>query len=147
MADDKKLMMRTADGATGNKLRTGAAITVILDQPTDADDAYEVVSEDGKYKQTLTASAAEDLAPGAKILRFSGADPEKSYKLFHVQAKGARRALVPHWTPWSKLTAKNQPPNFGRYYLFYPLASGRKQPDDRDLVAGLAEPKVEDPKV
>jgi hypothetical protein len=145
--ESSKLVMRTADGPARNKLRTGATITLILDQPSDVEDAYLVVSEDRKYNQTLAAVMGEELAPGAKVLRFSGVDPDKSYKIFHVQAKGATRAIVSQWTPWSKLTAKGQLPQFSRYFVFNPLASGRKQPADRDLVARLEEPKFEDPKV
>lgn len=74
-------------------------VTIVLDQPSEADDTFTLQSDDRKYVRTLGPKSAQPLVAGAKVLRFEGVDTTKAYQLLHKRssASAARRIfpLVP----------------------------------------------------
>jgi hypothetical protein len=137
--------------------KTGLAITLILDQPGEADDTFELASEDGKYKKTLGARHAQALVTGKKLLRFDGVDAAKSYKLTHIRSKSSKRLVLPPM-PLKHMTEAGQRPRDTEYVYFtipsqVPDTLTGKYGDsavDADLKAKspvLLNLKVEDPKI
>ena len=133
-------------------------VAIVLDQPAESDDKFELVSGDGSYAKTLAASDAQDLAPGSgeKVLRFDGVKPNKGYKLFHKRSKGSKRVVFLEW-PFAGLTEAGHPPlGTQGTYATLPSQMPSKLPDqyggdelvDEDLVARapvLLDLEVEDP--
>jgi hypothetical protein len=83
-------------------------VNVLLDEPVESDDKYQLVSQDGKYSRTLGAKDAKSLVDGAKRLSFTGVDPTKSYQLIHIRSAGSRRVVLPV-VPFNALTEANRP--------------------------------------
>jgi subtilisin family serine protease len=68
-------------------------VSIIIDQPGESDDEFQLVSDDGRYNKTLGARDAEALVSGAKMLRFKVPSDRKLYTLIHKRAKGSRRTI------------------------------------------------------
>jgi hypothetical protein len=64
-------------------------VTLVLDQPSEADDTFTLKSRDGTYRQTLGAKDAKPLVAGVKVLRFEGADTTKEYQLLHKRSRAS----------------------------------------------------------
>jgi outer membrane protein OmpA-like peptidoglycan-associated protein len=77
-------------------------VTVILDEPVESGDAFELVSSDGSFRRTIEGRRGEALAPGERIIRFEGVDTSKRYLLIHHQKESKRVRLGP--TEFSRLT-------------------------------------------
>jgi hypothetical protein len=143
--------------AKGSK--SGPSITVILDQPGESDDSFELASDPraGKYKRTLGAKHAQALAGGAKVLRFDGVDAAQSYQLTHHRSKSSRRLVLP-LTRFKDMTLPQQLRHDSEYVYFTlpsqvpnPLSGkyGLDTPVDPYLLASspvLLDLRVEDPK-
>ena len=134
------------------------AITVLLDQPGEADDSFELTSADGSYKKTLGAKQAQPLVAGTKILRFDRIDATKNYKLTHIRSKSSKRLVLP-LMPLKHMTEAGQKPR-NNEYVYFTIPSqvpdsltgkyGAASKVDADLIARspvLLDLKVEDPKV
>jgi hypothetical protein len=81
---------KSAAPASGT-LATQLEITVILDEPIEKDDKWEVVG--GGYRKTLTASDAEPLVKGERILRFKVKPNKNGYKLIHHRSAASQRPI------------------------------------------------------
>jgi hypothetical protein len=66
-------------------------VTVVLDQPSEADDTFTLQSKDRSYRKTLGPRNAQPLVAGEKVLRFEGVDTTKEYQLFHKHSSAERR--------------------------------------------------------
>lgn len=134
------------------------SITIVLDEPLEADDLFELVSSDKSFRKTLTAKQARPLVPGKKLLRFDGLDAAKQYMLVQHRSKSFQRpvflarlpghmtqaGLAPHANEWTYVTLPSQVPALltGKY--------GGNTKVDPDLIARspvLLDLKVEDPMV
>jgi hypothetical protein len=158
MGSEIKHMKRTAAGNTGNKLVVSLTVTVILDEPPEPGDTFELASSDGKYKKTLGIKDAQLLVAGEKLLRFDGVQFDKSYSLVHRRAKGATSHVFPA-TRLRDLTEKGHGPHQSKYtYATLPSQAPKKLPDKygtRGVVAKelieespvLLDLEVEDPEV
>jgi hypothetical protein len=132
------------------------SITIVLDEPFEADDLFELVSSDKSYRKTLSAKQARPLVPGKKLLRFDGLDAAKQYMLVQHRSKTFQRPVFLARQPGHMTQA-----GFGLHtkeYAYVTLPSqvpallagkyGGKVKVDGDLVAGspvLLDLKVEDP--
>jgi hypothetical protein len=88
---DVEAVSEAEDKPTGGSVPSGAdtkqslSVTVILDQPGESDDEFQLVGS--SYSKTLGASDAKQLVAGEKVLRFDAIKPQKSYKLIHMRSK------------------------------------------------------------
>ena len=89
-------------GRGGPRTATGT-VTVLLDEPLDADDKYRLESDDGHAK-TLAAKDAKPLVDGARLLSFTGINPTRKYRLTHIRSAGAERAMGRGMLPFTALT-------------------------------------------
>src|SRR5262245_64022147 len=66
-------------------------VTVMLDEPVDSDDEFQLESSDGSPKKILSAAAAKPLVTGEKVLKFEGvkATPTGTFKLLHKRSRFA----------------------------------------------------------
>jgi hypothetical protein len=74
-----------------NKARL--SVTVILDQPAEPDDRFQLAGSSGSYTKTLAASDAKALVAGQKILRFEVEPDKKGYNLTHHRSREAKRTI------------------------------------------------------
>jgi hypothetical protein len=142
----------------GGKGADQASVTVVLDEPVDSDDAFRLLSADGKYSRLLRARDAKPLLAGEKVLRFEGVSPSKSYRLIHYRADKLARPVYLD-LPFKALSEAGHPPKTARNtYVTLPSQLPRRLPDrygaarpvDADLVARspvLVNLAVEDPKL
>lgn len=133
-------------------------VSIILDQPAESDDKFQLVSSDRAYSKTLGAADATPLVAGATLLRFSGVNSKKQYTLVHVRSKGSSYKLIPN-TPFAHLTsAGHRQKSAAHTYVTLPSQLPRMLPDpygkdnpvDPLLVAAspaLNDLAVEDPVV
>lgn len=148
----------TREGTAGNTVKPPLSIMVILDQPAEADDKFELVAAGG-HKIVLGMKDAKDLAPGAKALRFLGVKKDGKYKLVHKRSKGTERVVFLE-TRFQDLTTtgKKSKPSKYRYVAPYLSQVPKVLPDkhnndrkvDPDLIARspvLVDLEVEDPKL
>jgi subtilisin family serine protease len=144
------------DTNTAPELDTNS-VNVILDQPGESDDKFQLISSDGSYTRTLSAIDAKLLTNGEKFLRFDGIDPKKSYRLIHRRSTKSELRLPE--MAFKYLTEAGRPPLVAKStYLTLPSQVSRKLPDkygidqtvDEDLVEispVLVDLDVEDPEV
>jgi hypothetical protein len=100
------------------------SVTVILDQPAEADDTFKLVGSHKSYTKTLDASAAQALVTGQRLLRFEGVKANKSYQLLHQRSKKSARIIFletrfqdlakagigPHEAKYTYITLSSQAP-------------------------------------
>jgi hypothetical protein len=135
-----------------------ATVNVLLDEPIESDDKYELVSKDGKYAKTLGAADAAGLVAGAKVLTFRKVNPKNAYKLIHIRSTGSRRLVLPV-NPFDALTTKGHGPREAKN-TYVTVASqvptkltdryGAARPVDPILVAPspvLVDLTVDDPRL
>ena len=156
MGGERKVK-RTAPGATtGNTLAVVLSVTVILDEPADADDAFEL--KGGNYAKTLTAKAATQLVAGAKVLRFTGVKAKQAYELAHKRSKAPERPLGAAMRPADMTSNAKAPRSKGDVFVQFNSQVPKRLPDrhniDRDVDPDLVQRspivnalKVEDPKL
>ena len=83
---------RTAPGASsGNTISAVLSVTIILDEPLEADDAFELKGAGGT--RTLTVKDATQLATGAKVLRFTGVKAKQQYRIVHKRSKASEQPI------------------------------------------------------
>ncbi len=159
MAGGERKVKRTAPGGTtGSTLAVVQSVTIILDEPVEADDAFELVGADGKYAKTLAAKTATQLVTGAKVLRFTGVTAKQKYRLVHKRSKSSERPIALDTPLLSMTSTAKAPPS--REHTFVPFNSQvpKRLPDryntdrnvDPDLVQRspvVNDIKVEDPKL
>jgi hypothetical protein len=75
----------------GNK--STLSVTVILDQPGERDDRFELVSSSGRYRRTLGANDATPLVAGEMMLLFEVPD-KGNYTLIHHRAKDGSQYTI-----------------------------------------------------
>jgi len=131
-------------------------VKVILDQPWEDDDKWELKGEN--FSKTLTIKDAEDLVKGEKILRFKVKPNKKGYRLIHHRSKDSPKTvfldkLIQH------MTEAGHPHKTSPYsYAHLPSQVRTKLPDrygtdrdvDKDLIQAspiLVNLKVEDPEL
>jgi hypothetical protein len=148
----------TQQESGGGPSPAAASVNVLLDQPVDADDKFQLVSKDGKYAKTLGAAVAQKLVEGAMRLTFTRVDPKKEYKLIHIRSKGSRQLVVPA-NPFKALTeAGHHAPQAKNTYVTVPSQIAKTLPDryhidrpvDPILVASspvLVDLTVDDPEL
>jgi hypothetical protein len=61
-------------------------ITVVFDEPTEADDTFTLESKGGAYHKAFASKEAKPLVAGVKVLRFDDADTTKEYQLLHKRS-------------------------------------------------------------
>jgi hypothetical protein len=112
----------------GGPTTATATVTVLLDEPLEADDKYRLVSDDGK-SNTLSAKDAKPLVDGVRLLSFTGIDPKKQYKLTHIRKTGAERVILP-MGPFTGLTkAGKRAPQAKNTYVTVSSQVPKKLPD------------------
>jgi hypothetical protein len=89
-------------------------VSIIVDQPGETDDRFQLASDDGRYSKTLGAGDAEALAAGARILRFKVTSAKARYTLTHQRAKGSRQVIFRD-RRLQDLTKAGTPPQTARY--------------------------------
>ena len=67
-------------------------LLVYLESPDDYDDAFELVSADGSYSQTLTIPEGER-QPGLVVIYFREITPDTTWTLTHLPGDGRRIPL------------------------------------------------------
>ena len=135
------------------------SVTLILDQPTETDDKFQLLGGEGSYRKTLAASDAEALVTGEKVLRFKVTPDKKGYKLIHRRSDGSRRTVFLE-TRIQDMTEAGHGPQKAEYsYARLDIQVPRKLPDkyktsqvdvDQDLVQEspvLVDLQVEDPEL
>lgn len=141
MGETVKAKRTQVGGTTGTTIAVSRSVTVILDQPAEADAVFEL-SGGGRYHQSLRASDAEPLVAGEKRLRFVGVSPKTPYTLSFAQAKGLSRPVFLN-IPIDSMTAAGHGPHQSKYtYNPMSVQVPRKLPDqyhadqtpDKDLV-------------
>jgi len=158
MGTEIKHMKRTATGNTGNKLVVSLSVAVILDEPAEQGDTFELTSSDGKYKKTLGIKDTQPLVKNEKLLRFEGVQFDKIYSLVHKRsteltshiflAKRLRdlteKGHGPYQSPNTYATLPSQAPDK------LPDKYGTKRAPAKDLIEEspvLINLEVEDPEV
>lgn len=149
----------TREGTAGNTVKPPMSVMVILDQPAEEDDTFELVAAGG-HKIVLGAKDAKDLAPGAKALRFLGVKKDGKYKLVHKRAKGGPKRVVFLETRFQDLTSGGKKSKPSKYTYIAPYLSqvpkvlpdkyNNNQKVDPDLIARspvLVDLEVADPKL
>ena len=131
-------------------------ITVILDEPVESGDKFEITGDN--YSKTLTAKDAEQLVQGEKLLRFQVKANKNGYKLIHHRSKGSNRTIFLE-TRLQDMTEAGQGPRTAKAsYAHLDSEVPKKLLDkymteaevDRDLVQKspvLVDLKVEDPEL
>jgi hypothetical protein len=133
-------------------------VTILLDQPAESDDGFQLRSSDGAYTRTVRARDAKQLLPGERALRFESVPRKRIYRLFHLwSSKSESRRPVLIDLPYKDLTAAGQRPRTS-WQAYYPLASqlarrlldryGTERPVDEDLIertSRLSDVAVDDP--
>jgi len=117
-----------ASGGGGTSTAT-PAVTILLDEPLESDDKYQLVSKDKTYSKTLGARDARPLVDGAKRLTFSGVDAKKEYQLVQIRSKGSKRVILPMILYRGLTEAGHQAPKAKYSYLTVPSQAPRKLPD------------------
>jgi hypothetical protein len=158
---DAELLEEGLDGPQASRsgtLTATPAVTILLDEPLESDDKYQLVSKDNKYSKTLGPKDVQPLVDGAKRLTFSGVDAKKEYQLVQIRSTGSKRVILP-MIPYKGLTeAGHQAPKAKYSYLTVPSQAPRKLPDryrtdqpvDPILVAAspvIVNVVVDDPKL
>ncbi|MDP2334499.1 MAG: S8 family serine peptidase [Reyranella sp.] len=133
-------------------------VSIIVDQPGETDDRFQLVSNDGRYSKTLGAGDAEALTAGARILRFKVPSTKALYTLIHQRAKGSRQTIFRNRRV-QDLTKAGTRPQTARYSYArldsklpstLPAAYRVTAAVDPDLVQGtpvLADLRIEDPEL
>jgi hypothetical protein len=147
----------TSGGSSGNTIKNALSIMIILDQPAEADDAFDLVASGGA-KDVLRTKDATDLVPGARVLRFVAVKKDGKYKLIHKRSKGTKRPVFLE-TRFQDLTSSGKKSQTHKYaYVAFASQVPTTLPDryntdrklDRDLIAKspvLVDLEVEDPKL
>lgn len=78
----------TRPGVVSNK--DSLSVTIILDQPAELDDKFQLVGGGGSI---IKSSDAQELVAGEKIIRFKVRPDKQGYKLIHHRSKGASRPI------------------------------------------------------
>jgi len=154
MSAPKKLKRTVANGTSGNTIKQGLALTIVLDQAGEGDDTFELVG--GSEPIVLGAKDAKELVEGAKVLRFQGINANKQYKLIHHRSKGATRVVFLDTRPQDMTNAGKNAIGSKNTFAALPSRVPAKLPDkyyseqavDADLVAKspvLLDLAVEDP--
>ncbi len=158
MGDERKVR-RTAPGApTGSTLAVVLSVTIILDEPVEGDDAFELREAHGKYAKTLAAKTATQLTTGAKVLRFTGVKAKQQYRLVHKRSKASERPIALDIPLASMTSTAKAPPSrentFVQYNSQVPKRLADRHSTDRDVDPDLVQRspilnalKVEDPKI
>lgn len=131
-------------------------ITVILDEPIEKDDKWELTSKE--YNKTLTVNDAEPLVKGAKILRFKVKPTKTGYTLTHYRSNASKRMIFRDRPVPPGITPNIRPLSARDAYAQIDSQVPRKLLDkymtevevDRDLVQKcpvLVDLKVEDPEL
>ena len=136
---------------------TAKTVSVILDEPAESDDTFQLVSTDGKFSTTLGVAQAKPLVTGERVLTFPGVNPSKKYKLIHIRSAGSKRVVLPD-IPFQFLTVAGKGPQTAKHtYVTLPSQVTSKLPDrygiERDVDPILVAPSpqlvdlnVEDPR-
>src|SRR5262249_33657198 len=67
-------------------------LTVILDEPVEKDDKWELTSKG--YSKTLTVADAEQIGKGEKLLRFKIKPTTSGYTLTHHRSDQSKRVII-----------------------------------------------------
>lgn len=159
MTDDAHALARgKAQAPPRATLAKDLVIKVILDEPVEADDEFELIGGSGSYKKTLKTSDAEPLTKGEKILRFKVKPDKKGYKLIHYSSKKAKQTVFLE-LPYKTLTEVKHETRSAKFaYAHLPSQVptvlgdryGKDRPVDKDLVQKspiLVDLNVEDPEL
>jgi hypothetical protein len=104
----------------GGRSPAAASVNILLGEPVEADDKFQLVSKDGKYAKTLGAADAQKLVEGAMRLTFTRVDPKKEYKLVHIRSTRSRQLVLPA-NPFKALTEAGHPaPQAKHTYITVP---------------------------
>jgi hypothetical protein len=119
----------TQQGSHGGRSPSTASVNILLDEPAEADDKFQLISKDGKYAKTLRAAEAQKLVEGAMRLTFTGVDPKKEYKLVHIRSTRSRQLVLPA-NPFKALTeAGHRAPQAKHTYITVPSQVPKTLPD------------------
>jgi hypothetical protein len=131
---------------------------VILDQPPEADDTFQLTSSDGSYTKTLGAGDAKPLVAGEKFLLFDGLKAKDIFTLTQKRSRASKREVF-IGMPFKDMTKAGQrAPDAKNTYLTLPSQlpellpdrRGTDRPVDPDLVEKaplLVDLTVEDPEI
>jgi hypothetical protein len=158
MGKPRKVKRTAPGGSSANTISVGLSVTIILDEPLEADDAFELKGAGGKYAKTLTVKDATQLATGARILRFTGVKAKQQYRIVHKRSKASERPIVLD-TPLASMTSSAKAPRLNDPgFIEYNSQVSKRLHDkygiDRDVDPDLVQRspivnslKVEDPKL
>jgi hypothetical protein len=158
MGAERKVKRTQVGGTSGSTITAVLWVSVLLDQPAEADDTFELVGTGGKYARTLKASEAHPLVAGVRILVFGGVKAKHAYRLVHHRSKGSERPITLD-VPFNAMTSHADPPPSGKHtFLAYDSQVPKRLPDrynvDRDVDPDLLQRapilnrlEVTDPKI